>query len=190
MTPVVLAKYFEFYLFSAISPSPIATSTPTDSTQETERIYTIHNTLPVPVESLYIKTNPKHHYTFFSELEKNLLSIESDQDVNLTNMAKLKSDLDKAEFYLRLFNIFILVLLFILAFFLLLVFFLNMIRERRWEFAVLRAIGFKFRDIRLVYLMEIGSNVLSALLVGAIVGFIFSTLSGIQFTTFNEIRLK
>lgn len=192
MTPRALFKYFSRYFFSALDsePEPVAADPVSGRPLENTQRYRVFNTLSVPTESLYLKTNPDFPQELFSELEKNLLSIESDQDVSLANMNKLKGDLETAELYLRLFNVFILFLLFLLAFFLLLVFFLNMIRERRWEFAVLRAIGYKLKDIRGIYLLEIGSNVLSALLLGAVTGFVFSTLSAMQFSTFNEIRIR
>jgi ABC-type antimicrobial peptide transport system permease subunit len=196
MTVIGLMKYLHRYFFTSISNEPIPMededkdgSKDGDKLSEIEK-YRIYNTLSVPTESLYLKLNYSFPESIFDELEKNLLSIESDQDVSITNMKRLERDLGKAELYLRLFNIFVLILLFLLAFFLLLVFFLNMIRERRWEFAVLRAIGYKLRDIRGIYLLEIGSNVLSALLLGALTGFMFSTLSALQFSTFNEIKLK
>ena len=191
MTPTALLKYLRRYFFTGLNPDPKEIeSKKLQKVDSDENEYKIYNTMTVPTESLYLKTNPSFPDEIFLELEKNLLSIESDQDVSLSNMSRLKNDLETAEFYLRLFNIFILLLLFLLAFFLLLVFFLNMIRERRWEFAVLRAIGFKLRDIRGIYLLEIGTNVLSALILGAISGFIFSSISAYQFSTFNEIRLR
>ena len=182
-------KYLHKYFFTAISNDPIEASEAEKIPEGAEK-YKIYNTLSVPTESLYLKLNQSFPESIFSELEKNLLSIESDQDVSIQNMSRLKRDLGKAELYLRLFNIFVLILLFLLAFFLLLVFFLNMIRERRWEFAVLRAIGYKLRDIRGIYLLEIGSNVLSALLLGALTGFLFSSLSAMQFSIFNEFKLE
>lgn len=190
MTLKALMEYFHHYFFTALDTQPDQVSPKDAPASENVNQYRLYNSLTVPTESLYIKINPSFPPTIFSELEKNLLSIESDQDVSLANMNKLKGDLETAELYLRLFNVFILFLLFLLAFFLLLVFFLNMIRERRWEFAVLRAIGYKLKDIRGIYLLEIGSNVLSALLLGALTGFMFSTLSSMQFSTFNEIRLR
>lgn len=192
MTLKSLLDYFHHYFFTALDLQSEQVPSDPDDPVATSNLkkYNIYNTLTVPTESLYIKINNSFPKEIFSELEKNLLSIESDQDVSLANMDKLKGDLETAELYLRLFNVFILFLLFLLAFFLLLVFFLNMIRERKWEFAVLRAIGYKLKDIRGIYLLEIGSNVLSALLLGALTGFVFSTLSSMQFSTFNEIRLR
>ena len=189
MSPLALMKYFKSYFFSAIDPKPVKDPKKDEEHEDMEQ-FQVFNTLTVPTESLYIKTNPSFPPGIFLELEMNLLSLEADQDVSLTNMKRLKNDLETAEFYLRLFNMFILVLLFLLAFFLLLVFFMNMIRERRWEFAVLRAVGYKLRDIRGIYLLEMGSNVLSALLLGALTGFVFSTLAAMQFSTFNEIRIR
>lgn len=183
-----LASYLERYYFTAISTNPIETGI--ESKNQIWRTFKLYETLTPPIESLYIKLDKDLSKDKMNELEKNLLSIESTQDISLSNMRNLKQDLNKAEVYLKLFNYFILIILFVLAFFLLLVFFLNMIRERRWEFAVLRAIGFKYKDIRAVYLLEIGSNVLSALVIGAIVGFLFASLSAFQFSTFNEIRLR
>jgi ABC-type antimicrobial peptide transport system permease subunit len=190
MTPLALLKYLRSYFFTAISDTPEKVSSDDEEVPEDTDIYKIYNSLSIPTESLYLKINKNFPDSIFYELEKNLLSLESDQDVSLSNMKRLKTDLETAELYLRLFNVFILVLLFLLAFFLLLVFFMNMIRERRWEFAVLRAVGYKLRDIRGIYLLEMGSNVLSALLLGALTGFIFSSLSSMQFSIFNEIKLR
>ena len=180
LTLTHLVHYFSSYSYSSISPIAL----------DKKGGYEVLETFDVPHESLYIKLNPKFSFDKYEELEKILLSVSNNSNVEMTNMLRLKRDLDKAELYFRLFNIFILLLLFVLAFFLLLVFFLNMIRDRRWEFAVLRAVGLRLKNIRGVYLLEIGSNVVAALFIGAIAGFVFSSLTAIQFSTFNEIKLR
>ena len=175
-----LVHYLSSYSYSSINPIEL----------DNKGGYEVFETFDVPHESLYIKLNENFSFDKYEELEKILLSVSNNSNVEMTNMLRLKRDLDKAELYFRLFNIFILLLLFVLAFFLLLVFFLNMIRDRRWEFAVLRAVGLRLRNIRGVYLLEIGSNVVAALFIGAIAGFVFSSLTAIQFSTFNEIKLR
>ena len=75
----------------------------------------------------------------------------------------------------------------LLCFFLLWLSFDTNVRENSWEFGVLRAIGLNSFQVLRVYIYEALSIVLSALVLGTIIGIITSVTLTLQFNLFSEL---
>jgi ABC-type antimicrobial peptide transport system permease subunit len=77
-----------------------------------------------------------------------------------------------------------------MAFFILWLSFNANVRENSWEFGVLRAVGLNTSQVTFVYIYEALAVVLSAALLGTLVGLLISVSLTLQFNVFTELPFR
>jgi ABC-type antimicrobial peptide transport system permease subunit len=125
-----------------------------------------------------------------NKFRNEITRVMRDNTMFVYDIKKFEESLELTMLMLQLFFFVIGLVAFFLSFFLLLISITSNINENIWEFGVLRAIGVKKSQIMRIYLYESLTVVLSAGILGLLIGFFLAVVITIQFNLFLELPFK
>ncbi|TNV73459.1 hypothetical protein FGO68_gene9060 [Halteria grandinella] len=145
------------------------------------------STFDIPKKQLQLTLKPNAPNLAVNRLTNKLVSLAGETNVFGFNVRKFKEDLSEHMFILYATSWAISIVLFLMTFFQLTVSLSSTLKEDAQELGVLRAIGLPKSKLTLVALYEQLSTLLSAILIGLLVGLISAGMVGALFMNFAEL---
>lgn len=148
--------------------------------------FVVNGTVQLPISSIFIKLRSNTTSIERKEVRSSIQALLYKDDISIADTADQISDIDGA---LSMLNMFFYVVGGVSMSFCFVVLLLSAsanIRENAWEIGVYRSLGLNTRDIMVVYLMESITLVLSALILGTLIGIAIGICVTLQFDLLGE----
>ena len=141
----------------------------------------------IPKKQLQLTIKPEADNLAVNRLTNKLVSLAGETNVYGFNVRKFKEDLSEHMFILYATSWAIGLVLFLMTFFQITVSLSSSLKEDSQELGVLRAIGLTKQALTRVALYEQLSTLLSAIILGLLVGLLASSMIGALFMNFAEL---